>query len=62
MGNFAQQSLPILDEATLTVLRVNSSVPENFTVCASLIPIYQKLTLIASLPFADQHKRERLDR
>lgn len=37
MGNFAQQSLPILDEATLTVIRVNSSVPETFIVRKSLV-------------------------
>ena len=32
MGNFAQQSLPLVDEVTLTVQRVGSNAPETFTV------------------------------
>ena len=34
IGSFAQQSLPIIDEATLTVLPVNKPHPETFTVRA----------------------------
>lgn len=32
MGNFAQMSLPLADAATLTVVRVNHTFPETFTV------------------------------
>jgi len=33
MGGFAQQSLPLSDSVTLTILRVNGTDPEEIVVC-----------------------------
>jgi hypothetical protein len=68
MGNFAQMSLPLADSATLTLVRINETLPETITV--SRAHLYAPLSchysaydsLLAALPFSDWNHRRALDR
>jgi hypothetical protein len=50
MGDFAQQSLPIYDEVTITILRVNNSTPEKFTVRILFVTSFSYLHIL-QLPY-----------
>lgn len=50
MGNFAQQSLPLSDNATLTIQRVNSSEIDIITVSMTNLSFHTLSILLIVLP------------
>lgn len=56
MGNFAQQSLPLADSATLTIKRVGSQSLENVTVITPMLSVRSGCSLSRPLaPISRSH-------
>lgn len=65
MGQFAQMSLPLADSATLTIVRVNHTIPETISV-SSGVPssCFNPFTYwtTAAIPLSHWHKCSSLDK